>query len=264
MAESLQMSLVARVHTFGRTPALDVLVSQSDKTTEQFVASKKRVGRKIGIDVRVVRLGESSSTSYIDALAESVQRSDGVVVQLPLLEGIEQEQVFTALPASHDVDGIGSEAVAAFAEGTAVILPPVVGAMREILKRHNVVVSGARVLVVGEGRLVGKPAAVWFARHGATVNVANRETANLGELTRESQIIVLGAGVPGLLQPEMVSQGTVVLDAGTSESGGRVVGDAASAVAEKARLFTPTPGGIGPVAVTMIFTNLLTLIEKRL
>jgi methylenetetrahydrofolate dehydrogenase (NADP+)/methenyltetrahydrofolate cyclohydrolase len=94
---------------------------------------------------------------------------------------------------------------------------------------------------------------------GANVTVTNRSTVDLASHTREADVIILGAGSPGLLTPDMVKQGAIVLDAGTSEEGGVVKGDANPAVAEKASLFTPTPGGIGPITVAKLFENLLVL-----
>jgi methylenetetrahydrofolate dehydrogenase (NADP+)/methenyltetrahydrofolate cyclohydrolase len=108
---------------------------------------------------------------------------------------------------------------------------------------------------------VGIPAAAWFEEQGSEVVLVDKQS-DVAKAVAEADIVVLGAGEPGLLTPQMVKEGVVVLDAGTSESSGKLVGDADEAVLEKARLFTPVPGGIGPVAVAMIFKNLLKLTEE--
>lgn len=264
IAQKLQQELKRRVVALARTPAVHVLVLQSDRVTRQFIKKKVEVGSAIGVEVIVERSQSEITTDVlVERINNAVSTSDGLVIQLPLPDAINSDRVFAALPASHDVDVLGNEARQRFEDGKSPVLPPVVAAMREILKHHGVEVQGRRIAVVGEGRLVGRPAAVWFARQGGSVTTTNKDTQDLGGVTKTADIIVLGAGSPGLLTPDMVNDGVVILDAGTSETGGKVLGDADPACEAKASLFTPTPGGIGPVAVTMIFANVLALIEER-
>jgi len=211
---------------------LGLVVGQADAATESFIKIKSRLAERLG--VRVVR-----------GSFEEVKDCDGIIVQLPIEN---TDALLAQLPPQKDVDGIGTM-------GVPIVLPPVVGAMKEILERAGVSVAGARVAVVGEGKLVGAPAAAWFATQGAQVeHVRLPEDAPFPH-----DIVVLGAGKPGILKPEMIKKGAVVLDAGTSEASGKLAGDATPGVAEVASVFTPVPGGIGPIAVAMIFKNLLEL-----
>ncbi|GMU74424.1 MAG: bifunctional protein FolD [Candidatus Campbellbacteria bacterium] len=235
---------------------LGVLSIGGDAVTEQFIRIKKKAADAIGIPVIDVALPEEVSTDdVLRALTDLIARTNAVVVQLPLPAHVDRARIFSALPASHDVDCLGDEARASFENGGP-LLPPVVAACKEILERYSVAVAGKSVVVVGRGVLVGAPAAKWFSRQGAAVNVLD-ENDSIAVYTQSADIIVLGAGHPGLLKPDMIQKGVVVLDAGTSESGGRVIGDADPACAEKALLLTPVPGGVGPVAVAKIFENLL-------
>jgi len=138
-------------------------------------------------------------------------------------------------------------------------LPPVVGAIKELSKRQHVVFAGAKVVVVGEGRLVGKPAALWAKKQGAQVKVIHRNTERPEEILKTADIIISGAGDPGIIKPEMIKEGVVIFDAGTSEEGGVLKGDANPACADKATLFTPVPGGIGPITVAVLLRNLVNL-----
>ncbi|TAJ14579.1 bifunctional 5,10-methylenetetrahydrofolate dehydrogenase/5,10-methenyltetrahydrofolate cyclohydrolase [Patescibacteria group bacterium] len=142
-------------------------------------------------------------------------------------------------------------------------IPPVPAAMWYILKRNNVTVEGANVVLIGGGRLVGRPANILFKRLGANVTVLVKGD-NVAEATKNADIIISGAGAPALIKPDMVKEGVVIIDGGTSESGGIVVGDADPLCAEKASVFTPVPGGVGPIAVTEIFANLVALKAKYL
>lgn len=248
-----------------RTPTLGVFVLSRDSTTEQFIRIKKKVAENIGVSLVEYTLPETTTTEeLVQKIQDAISKNDGIVVQLPLPQHIDFEKIRGVLPASHDVDCLGREAERLLAGGTHAIVPPVVAAFKKILHVHAVTVAGARVVVVGHGRLVGVPAARWFLGEDADVSVCDETTADVGAYTKNADILVLGAGVPHLLKPNMVREGVVILDAGTSESGGKVVGDADPACAEKVLVMTPVPGGVGPVAVAMLFCNLLTLLEHRI
>lgn len=235
---------------------LGVLSVGTDAVAEQFIRIKKKAADDVGVSVvENVLTKDMDTDSVFRALADLIVQTSGVVVQLPLPASVDRARIFSALPASHDVDCLGDEARASFEHGGP-LMPPVVSAFKEILERYSVAVAGKSVAVIGKGVLVGEPAAKWFSQQGATVMSLDEED-DISANTRSADIIVLGAGHPGLLKPDMMKQGAVVLDAGTSESGGKIVGDADLACAEKASLLTPVPGGVGPVAVAKIFENLL-------
>jgi methylenetetrahydrofolate dehydrogenase (NADP+)/methenyltetrahydrofolate cyclohydrolase len=141
-------------------------------------------------------------------------------------------------------------------------MPPVAAAMKTILERAGIAVKGLRAAVVGNGWLVGEPCAAWLAQQGAAVTVLTRDSADFTSALAAADIIVSGAGSPGLIKPGMVKQGVVIIDAGTSESNGAIVGDADPACADIASVFTPVPGGVGPVAVACLFQNAITLAER--
>jgi methylenetetrahydrofolate dehydrogenase (NADP+)/methenyltetrahydrofolate cyclohydrolase len=255
MAKRYGEILAEKVAGLSRAPILRVFVLSKDKATEQFITIKKRAGESVGAMVEIIDMPETTSTDeLIDMIATAVEQADGIIVQLPLPSGIDTERVLAALPASHDVDGIG---------GASEILPPVVAAFEHILKENNVSTSGKKVVVVGHGRLVGKPAAQWFEREGADVIVCDKSTPDMCAAMIDADIVVLGAGAPHLVKPDMIKEGVIILDAGTSEAGGKVVGDADPACEMKASLFTPVPGGIGPLAVMMIFKNLYELTNRH-
>jgi 5,10-methylene-tetrahydrofolate dehydrogenase/methenyl tetrahydrofolate cyclohydrolase len=138
----------------------------------------------------------------------------------------------------------------------------VVAAVAEICRDTKVEIRGRKALVLGHGRLVGVPVAVWLKEQGADVAIIDKPMPNLADFTKNADIIVCGTGVPGIIKPEMLKHGVVLFDAGTSEDGGVIVGDATPHCEEIASIFTPVPGGIGPITVAMIFKNLLILAQK--
>lgn len=261
IADELAADTRAAITALGRTPSLAVLTCAPNFATQRFLALKERRAREVGVALTVTELSGSCTTAEArGALETLVAAHDGVIIQLPFPATVAVDELLAVLPAERDVDAIGTAATAALAAGTAVVLPPVVAAIREIARRADLPLRGARVVVVGSGRLVGAPAAAWCRSQGAHVEVLTEETADLAERTRDADVLILGAGVPGLLTADMVKEGTAVFDAGTSEEGGRLVGDAAPEVASVAGVFTPVPGGIGPITVAMIFANLVALL----
>lgn len=270
IAEELKAALRTHLSTQRRELSLGVLVVRETPEICRFVALKERCGMEVGVRVEVVRMSPmvQSTQGVLGELLHLAQRHNGVIVQLPLPKTVDMDAVLRLIPLSHDVDVLGMVAYRQFTQGTLPCTPPVVGAFSEVLRREHIALAGARVLVVGEGRLVGAPAAVWAGHGGAVVTVVNKETPDLATHTRDADIVVLGAGSPGLLKPDMVKQGCVILDAGTSEEGGVLKGDADPACAENARVFTPTPGGVGPLTVVKVFENLYTLVgvvkERRM
>lgn len=236
----------------GRTLTLGILMIGTDPVTGSFVRAKERAAARLGVIVERETLPDDAAQATIeDAVAGLAAKTDGIIVQLPLPKDADIERVLAVIPPEKDVDGISPNPL---------VRPPVAGALEEILRTEAVQVFDAEAVVVGAGRLVGAPCGTLLRDLGAHVTVL-RKGDPLDPL-KTADIIVLGAGEPGMVRPEHIKEGAVIVDAGTSESSGKVVGDADPACAEKASVFTPVPGGVGPVAIAMIFKNLYALNAK--
>ena len=269
-----------RAESMGRAPKTVAIVTSETPATMSYLRIKERRAADAGCVLEVVRLPENTSTAELVATVLSASAdSDAIIVQLPLAYGVDTKAVCDAIPVSKDADVLSSVARARFESGFSTsgvnassktpdvfppLLPPVVGAVREILKKNNVEVDGKRAVVIGEGWLVGKPCATWLAQQGAEVQVLTIQNSaeEKAAALRAAHIIISGAGSPHLIKPDMLTRGVVLIDAGTSELGGEVVGDADPACAEVCSLFTPVPGGIGPLAVACLFENVVSLAEK--
>ncbi len=239
--------------------SLGIVVGSADPVISSYVRIKEKTALALDISLTRYPVTEQDSTeAVIETVRAAATLHDGVIVQLPLGFAHDIERIVNAIPVSVDVDVISQSAGELFIQGKHVVLPPVASAINEIIDAYDIATDGVRAVVVGKGRLVGMPAYHMLKMRGADV-VAFDKNDELEEKLREANIIVLGAGSPHLVTPDMVQEGVVVFDAGTSESGGAIVGDADPAVGDKASFFTPVPGGIGPVAVVEIFANLLAL-----
>ena len=244
-------------------PRLGILISGGDPASIQYVNKKKEFGERIGCTVRVVEFGISRSESELmEEIARLSDISDGVIVQLPLPKKYNSEKVQTAIPQSKDVDVLSPSARDSFVEQlSGSITPPVPLAILALLIYYGVDVKGRQIAVVGRGKLVGEPTIIVMEREGANVEFIDKETegASATEIIRKADIVITGIGVPHFIKSDMVGEGAVVIDAGTSEASGKIVGDVDPAVSQKASLFAPVPGGVGPLTVAMLFVNLFTL-----
>jgi methylenetetrahydrofolate dehydrogenase (NADP+) / methenyltetrahydrofolate cyclohydrolase len=258
IAAQLYEELAIERAQFGEV-TLGHLVTEMSPVTASYARIKERGAERLGIKMVRVELPAGSGTpEALAGIQKLVDETDGVIPQLPIVPGIDAAAVINAIPKEKDVDVLSLAACAEFEKGNWPAVPPVPAALVYILEKSGVKISGAKVTVVGYGRLVGKPAATLFRQHGGIVTIADKG-ADVSALTRDADIIVLGTGVSGILKPDMVKPGVAVVDAGASEQGGKVVGDADPAVAEKCSVFTPVPGGVGPVAIAMIYKNVFAL-----
>ncbi|PJE64749.1 MAG: hypothetical protein COU90_00570 [Candidatus Ryanbacteria bacterium CG10_big_fil_rev_8_21_14_0_10_43_42] len=246
---------------------LAIVLTTHDPATKTFVRKKEEFGKKIGVDVRVYDevLNAMSARSLRDRVSELVHvpENNGVIVQLPLADSVGNVQkVLNAVTPEKDVDMLSARSIGDFNVGSSIILPPVVGAVKEILLRHDAsyVLRDKRVVVVGSGMLVGKLVSEWFLREGATITTINKYTKDSIYYTKNADIIVTGAGSPGIITGDMVQEGVCAIDVGTTPVQGVLRGDMDfDSVKKKAALITPVPGGVGPIVVANVFKNLLIL-----
>jgi len=253
IAKEILADVRRRVALLPVVPRLIVFTCTPDFATQKFLALKQRKAREVGISISVVEFdGEATLPEIVTSIHAAHHTSDGIIVQLPFPARIPLEEVITTIAPSHDIDCMTYDG------SSTNCLPPVVGAINEIASRHKLVWKGAKVVVIGRGRLVGLPAAIFAKARGAEVTIVDKGTLDIASCTRLADIIISGAGAPHIITPDMVSPGTAVFDAGTSEDAGELVGDVHPDVAQVASIFTPVPGGIGPITVAVLLRNIIT------
>lgn len=266
IAEDLRAKLTLAVGQLGHSPTLAIVIVGENPVVESFVSIKKKFGESIGVTILEFRFPSTISGETLRGEVETLSlRNDiqGVIIQLPLPDTVDVDTVLNAVPVTKDVDMLSRESVALFRKGEASTFPPVAGAVQEILERNNVSVGGMEVLILGYGRLVGVPVSILLRHNHAHVTVIDKPVSDLAVHVRESALVIAGVGRSGLITPDMLSGEPILIDAGTSESGGKIVGDIDPACALHARLMTPVPGGVGPIAVAMLFRNLILLSSAR-
>jgi len=257
LAKKIEHELLTRRRALEQAPKLTVIAVGENPVSERFIRMKTEFAARIGVHAAVIRLPwDTTTVDLIEKIKKQSALSDGIIVQLPLPPTLDTGAVLASIPGGKDVDALSPPA-----GGEPLILSPVVGAVKRIFSEEQIALSGKRVLVIGRGRLVGAPLTAWLSQNGTTVDVVGDEVEDLSSHTLTADVIISGAGEPHLINPHMIKKGVVIIDCGTSEAGGRTLGDADPDCAKKCALFTPVPGGVGPVTVAMLFENLFSLID---
>jgi methylenetetrahydrofolate dehydrogenase (NADP+) / methenyltetrahydrofolate cyclohydrolase len=239
----------------GRPPRLAIVVATADESSAWYVRSIAKAAAAVGIVCDIV---SPAPTEIHDVLTRLGADDDvhGIILQTPLPAGVDAADLVPAIPPAKDVDGANPASLGRLAAGLPAFPPATAEAVLALLDHHGVPLSGRHAVVVGRSTVVGKPAAHLLLDRDATVTICHSRTSDLAVVTRQADVLVAAVGRPGLIMPEHVSPGTVVIDVGTNPTAdGGLVGDVDPAVAETAAGLTPVPGGVGPVTTALLLQH---------
>jgi methylenetetrahydrofolate dehydrogenase (NADP+)/methenyltetrahydrofolate cyclohydrolase len=260
-ASEILTSLQSEVASLSFRPKLVDVVVGNNPVTESYVGIKQRRSVEIGLEFITERLPESISQQELIEKIQSLQNDEhlaGLLVQLPLPKNIDSTAVMNSINPDFDVDGLTESNTQALYNGKPIYVPATAAAVIELIEAAGIYeqLNGMKTVVIGTGPLVGKPVAFLLKSKGADLTVVNRSSGDISEVCKAAKLIVCGAGSPNLLTGDMVSDGVIVIDAGTAESDGGISGDVDFAsVSPKASYITPVPGGVGPLTVAMLLRN---------
>jgi methylenetetrahydrofolate dehydrogenase (NADP+)/methenyltetrahydrofolate cyclohydrolase len=244
----------------GRRPGLAVVLVGDYPASKVYVRNKTRACEETGVLSRQLDLpGDTTQAallSHIARLNEDAQ-IHGILVQLPLPPGISGERVVEAIAPHKDVDGFHPCNMGLLAQGRPRFVPCTPAGVLRILDHEGIGLEGKRAVVVGRSNIVGKPMALLLLQRGATVTVCHSKTPDVGELTRQADLLVVATGKPNLVDGGMVKPGAAVVDVGINRlPGGQLAGDVdARSVTGIASHLTPVPGGVGPMTIAMLIAN---------
>ena len=252
-AECVQRATVARG---GRAPVLAAVAATEDVAALIYMEQLLKQAATAGFAVKKISLPATASEGEITTALERLSADAdvaGIILQSPLPEGVDRTRVVTRIVAEKDIDGITAASAARLSAGDldGALLPATAAAVMELLRAHQIEIRGRRAVVVGRSAVVGRPVAQLLALAGAHVEVVHSKTPDMGAITRTAQILVVAAGVRGLVRGEHVGSGCVVVDVGIHAEGDRILGDVEAesvtdAVGETGAL-SPVPGGVGPM-----------------
>ena len=251
----------------GRRAGLATVLVGDDPASHVYVGSKRKQTEEAGM--RSIHHGlqaDASPGELLNLVAELAVDDDvdGILVQLPLPDGHDQDQVIERIPAAKDVDGLTVASAGLLAQGRPGLVPCTPQGVVELLRAGGTQVEGAEVVIVGRSILVGRPLASLLVNADATVTMCHSRTRDLAAVCRRADVVVAAAGAPGLVTADMVRPGATVIDVGTNRTDDGLVGDVDfAAVSEVAGAITPVPGGVGPMTIAMLLRNTLDAARAR-
>lgn len=242
------------------TPGLAVIIVGNDPASQIYVQNKIRAAEEVGIISRLYEFDASTKPEPVLSLIDQLNddpKVHGILVQLPLPPQFNIYSVLHRIHPTKDVDGFHLYNVGGLVVGEKVFSPCTPFGVMKMLEYEGIEVSGKNVVVVGASNIVGKPMALMLLANDATVAVCHAKTRDLAQFTILADILIVAAGVPGLIIPQMVKCGAVVIDVGINRlPDGKISGDVDfEGVSKKASYITPVPGGVGPMTVTMLIYN---------
>ncbi len=270
-AQLLRAELVPRIEQLREqtnvTPGLAVLLVGNNPASAIYVSNKVRACGTIGIRSTRYDLPATTDTDSLVQLIEKLNADPavhGILVQLPLPPGLDMRRVLETISVQKDVDGFHLYNVGGLVVGNTIFSPCTPYGVVKLLEYERVTVEGQNVVVVGASNIVGKPMALMLMQRDATVCICHAKTRDLAQFTLLADILIVAAGSPNLILPQMVKTGAVVIDVGINRlPDGTITGDVDfRGVAQKASVISPVPGGVGPMTITMLLANTIAAAER--
>ncbi len=261
---------VSRLPAGRRPPSITVIQVGDDPASTVYVRNKHRAAEATGFRSAILHLPESTSQADLVERIRALGRDpevDGILVQMPLPDGLDANEALETIPPTKDVDGLHPYNAGRLAQGNPTFVPATPLGVLELLRRERIDPTGRRAVVVGRSRLVGRPLALLLLQNHATVTICHSHTVDLPAITRTADILVAATGRRGLITGDHVKPGAVVMDVGITRDPvtNRLAGDIDRPTVDAiASAVTPVPGGVGPMTVAMLLVNTLRAYRQRL
>lgn len=273
VAARIQRSLEPRISALrkqGIVPTLTIVFAASDERTDAYIRAKQDAAARLGIAVQIHAFPAGMATDELTgALTDAITDANGdpavhgIIVQLPLPEGVDEDTILNVVAPEKDVDGLTSTNEAALDAGRELFTPATPLAILQLLSTYQIPLDGTTVAVVGQGRLVGAPLAAMLRNRGAIVRTADETTPDITSVTKGADVVVVATGTPNLITPAHVDSRSILIDAGLTNVDGALVGDVSDEAKQVARLATPAVGGVGPVTVASLLANVVLAAEYQ-
>lgn len=265
LAERIRAQVAEEVKELGHVGLSTILVGD-DPASDTYISLKQKAAKEVGIVGRDYRLAmDTSEQELLDVIAQlnADDAVDGILVQLPLPAQIDEHRALDAVDPAKDVDGFHPVNAGRLFLGQEGLVAATPTGIMTLLEEYDVPLVGARAVVVGRSIIVGKPVALLLLAEHATVTICHSRTVDLAAHTREADVLVAAVGQPGLISPGMVKEGATVIDVGMNRTPDGLRGDVDPAVAERAGLLTPVPGGVGPMTIASLLRNTVKAARRR-
>ncbi len=252
----------------GITPCLAVILVGENPASQVYVRNKKKACEYVGIKSLSYELSSGTTEDELLKLIDSLNKNpevNGILVQLPLPEHIDEEKILLSVSPEKDVDGFHPYNVGLLSIGNAVLKACTPAGCIELIKRSNIEITGKKCVVIGRSNIVGKPVSMLLLAENGTVSVCHSKTKNIDEEIRNADIVIAAVGKPKFVKGDMISDGAVIIDVGINRmENGKLCGDVDFDECEKkASFITPVPGGVGPMTIAMLMKNCLSACKSQ-
>jgi methylenetetrahydrofolate dehydrogenase (NADP+)/methenyltetrahydrofolate cyclohydrolase len=257
LAERIRAEVAEEVRRIGRIALVTVLVGD-DPASDIYIRLKHKAAVEAGFETIDLRLpAETTEEALLAQIAElnGSDDVDAILVQLPLPGHIDEDRIIRAVTPAKDVDGFHPLNAGELYLGRPAIVSATPRGVMALLAEHRIELDGTRVVVIGRSPIVGKPVSMLLQQANATVTLCHSHTRDLARHTLDAEVLVVAVGVPGLVLPDMVELGSVVIDVGMNRTEAGLVGDVDPGAAEVAAFMTPVPGGVGPMTIACLLEN---------
>lgn len=248
-------------------PSVAVIQIGDNPASNSYIKRKETACNNVGVYFRLYKFDEGTpELTIINKIKElnNDEYVNGILVQLPLPEQYNEKRIVNSIINSKDIDGLTDINVGRMINGKKTLVPCTPLGIMKMLEEYNVELAGKNVVIVGRGKLVGRPLITLMLAKDATVTVCHSKTTNLAEMTKLADVLVVACGVPKLITADMVKDDVVVIDAGINRIDGKLCGDVDfDEVSKKASLITPVPKGVGPMTVAMLLQNIITCYNSK-
>lgn len=263
-ALAVKNQIASEIKRTNKVLGLGTILVGDDPGSVAYVEGKHRDCAEVGINSIKVNLSATASQSEIVNAVNELNKNSkctGFIVQLPLPKSVDVQKVLAQIDPKKDADGLHPTNLGNLVLAKNSIIPCTPKAILSLLNEYKINLVGAKVLIIGRGTTVGRPLSILLSQKesNATVTLAHTGTKNLSELLLDSDIVIAAIGSPNFLKPEMVKSGVVVIDVGITRTAHGLVGDVDPKVSDKAAVFSPMPGGVGPMTRAMLLSNLMEL-----
>lgn len=271
VAQKLEDDLATEINSLenkGITPGLTVVLVGNDPASQVYVSYKEKACKRVGINSNIIDLPEEISEEDLLAEIDRLNKDnsvDGILVQMPLPDHIEQAEVIKSINPIKDVDGFHPENVGQLVtQGQMQLAPCTPKGIMKVLAEYNIEIEGQEAVIVGRSNIVGKPMANMLLHNNATVTICHSRTRDLKAHTSQADIIIAAVGIKEFITADMIKEGAVVIDVGINRTEDGLVGDVEfKPVRDKAAAITPVPGGVGPMTIATLLENTITACEQR-
>ncbi len=259
--EEIKNEVAQFIEQTGITPNLAVVIVGSDPASQVYVNMKKKAAMSAGMLSTVHELPADSTQEQVVKIVKQLSADPnvhGVMVQHPVPKHLDEQEILDAVAPEKDVDGISRYSLGSLMTGNPIFISATPAGIIELLDRYSIPIEGKHAVIVGRSIILGKPVALYLLNRHATITVCHTRTKDLGEMTRQGDILVAAVGRAEMIKGDMIKEGAVIIDAGYNKVAGRDkdVGDVDfEAAREKASWVTPVPGGVGPMTIAMLLRN---------